>query len=294
MMPVSDEEVATLVALAKPRVESAMALPQFTPGMAEVNVFDVAGQRAVADRASDAVRNLGPEAVRRAKSGLVRDFGARNPERGWIGFAMFLAVVTSVLTAAFASGIRSDPADVATVATVLAAVAALADAISLAGSRLRPLNRFVLRMQLVTCVALAVGVALSFSHGLIGPATAQLVCLIVTVIVGVVIVVVRGRDAEATQQIDLSVERAYLGALDEVEAGAREAQRRLDGELDPAAAAVIARVRSALFTDLGKRNAALADFDSSTPLGSALIAAHTDPDRWLPASVAKARKRPAR
>ncbi|WP_424447020.1 hypothetical protein [Microbacterium arborescens] len=294
MMPVSDEQVETLVARAKPRVESAMALPQFTPGMAEVNVFDVAGQRAIADRASDAVRGLGAEAVRRAKSGLVRDFGARNPERGWIGFAMFLSVVASVLTAAFASGIRSDPADVATVATVLGVVAALANAISLAGSRLKPLNRFVLRMQVVICIALAAAVALSFSNGLIGPATAQLVCLVVTVIVGIVVVVVRGRDAEATRQIDLGVERAYLGAIDEVEAGARDAQRRLDAELDPATAAVIARVRSVLFAELGKRNAALAAFDSSAPVGSAVIAAHTDPDRWLPASVAKTRKQTAR
>ncbi|WP_141097156.1 hypothetical protein [Microbacterium sp. AISO3] len=291
---VSDEQVETLVARAKPRVESAMALPQFTPGMAEVNVFDVAGQRAVADCASDAVRDLGSEAVRRAKSGLVRDFGARNPERGWIGFAMFLSVVASVLAAAFASGIRSDPADVAIVATILAVVGALANAISLAASRLRPLNRFVLRMQLVTCVALAAAVALSFSHGLVWPATAQLVCLIVTVIVGLVIVAVRRRDAEATEEIDLCVERAYLSAIDEVEAGAREAQQRLNAELDPGAAAVILRVRTVLFADLGKRNAALAAFDPSAPVGSALIAAKTDPDRWLPAALAKTRKRPAR
>ncbi|MDF2920502.1 MAG: hypothetical protein K0S70_4720 [Microbacterium sp.] len=294
MHAVSDEQVEILVARAKPRVELAMALPQFTPGLAEVNVFDVAGQRSVADRASDAVRNLGSEAVRRAKGGLVRDFGARNPERGWIGFAMFLSVVTSVLAAAFASGIRSDPADVAVAVTVLGAVAAVANAISLAGSRLHPLNRFVLRMQVFICVGLAAAAAFSFSYGLTDAATAQLVCLLVAAIVGILVVAMRWRDADGTETIDLSVERAYLRAIDEVELGARDVQRRLDAELDPATAALIARVRTALFADLGNRNAALAAFDSAAPVGSALIAAQTDPDRWLPASVAKLRRRPGR
>lgn len=268
-----------------------MTLPQFTPGMAEVNVFDVAGYRAVADRASGSVRNVGAEAVARAKSRLAKAYGARNPERGWIGFVMFTGVLAAALAAAFSSGFRSDASDVATVAVALSLVAAVCETAALVGSRLRPMNRFVLRMQAFICIALAIAVAFSFSQGLASTAIVHLACLLAAVLVAVAVVVVRARDADATGEIDLSIERAYLRAISEVDEAAAQAQAELNAELDPETVEVIRRVRSALFAEIGPRHAELAAFDPSTPVGTALIAAHTAPDRWLPPSVARARHR---
>lgn len=286
-IPESDEQVETLAALARPRVAQAMRLPQFTPSMAEANVFDVAGYRDLVEPTIADVKTLGPAALQRAHAGLVAKYGGRNPQRGWIGFVIFAGVLAAGLSAAFATGFRNDAGDVQIVAISLAVFAAVCEVVALGGSRLRPMNRFVLRMQAFTCIALAIATGLSLSHGLTGAALVQGVCTLVAIVVALSIVIIRGRHAPETTEIDQSIAHAYLEAIADVERSAREAQARLTANLGPAAAALIVRVRTSVFESLATESAALADFDPDAPAGAALITSNTDPKSWLPASAVK-------
>jgi len=286
-----DARIAALSEAARPRVESASRAPQFSAGMVEVNVFRVAGHTELADRIAEAVGAAGPAAVAGAKRHLVETFGARNPERGWLGFVMFVAVLSSAFAAATASGIHSDPLALAPWAMVLAGVAVLAQVIVLAGARLRPVNRFIVRMQLFVVAALVLAAVLSFTHGLTGSGTAVAVCAGLAAALAVVVVVIRSRGGEATQDVDLSVERAYLRAIGEVDAVARDAQRDVDASLDTREAEIVVAVRTRLLEEFAGRRTELAGLDADLPAGAMIIASKADPDRWLPPAMAKSRKR---
>lgn len=291
MIPASDERVRTLVEQAKPRIVSASTVPAFSAGMAELNVFDVAGFGDVGQEATNAARGLGQDAVRAAKNGLAERYGARNPERGWIGFVLFAGALAAAVAAVLAFGLRTaDPAQLAPAATILAVLAAACDVVALAGSRLRPMNRFVFRAQAIICIALVVAVAFSVARDLTVAAGVQAGAAAVTVAVAVVILVVRARSAEATADIDRSVEHAYLAAISTVEADARRVQSELDAALDPTDAALLVRVRTAVFAELADRIPALAAVDPLAPAGAAIIDSFADPDRWLPPALAKSRR----
>lgn len=283
------ERVKALVEAARPRVEKAMSVPTFSPGMAEVNLFDVAGHRAVADRAADAVRSLGPQAVAEAKRGLVAKYGARNPERGWIGFVLFAAVMSAVMSAVAAWGARSGTTDFVTVGVALSVLAVAAQLAALVGSRWRPMNRFVLRMQVGIVLGLAVAAAGSLTRGFTSPGLIQLVCAVVSIGVALAVLFIRLNGGPETEQIDLSVEHAYLEAIAYVSAGADRAQAQIAQELGPLDARILVQARSELFAEFGTRHPGMAAWDPQAPAGAALIATHTDPDRWLPTAVAKAR-----
>lgn len=291
MTAADDARIASLTETARTRVENALQAPNFSAGMVEVNVFRVAGHTELADRIAETVGAAGPAAVAGAKRHLVETFGARNPERGWLGFVMFAAVLSSAFAAATASGIRSDPVSLAPWATVLAGIAVLGQVVVLAGSRLRPVNRFIVRMQLFVVAALVLAAVLSFSHGLTGSGAAVAVCAALAAVLAAVVGVIRSRGGEATQDIDLSVERAYLRAIEHVGDVARDAQRDVDAALDRREAEIVVAVRTRLLEEFAARRPELAGLDADLPAGAMIIASKADPDRWLPPAMAKSRKR---
>lgn len=291
MTAVDDARIASLTDAARPRIENALRAPQFSAGMVEVNVFRVAGHTELADRVADTVGAAGPAAVADAKRHLAQTFGARNPERGWLGFVMFVSVLSSAFAAAAASGVRSDAVALAPWATTLAGVAVLAQVVVLAGSRLRPVNRFIVRMQLFVVAALVLAALLSFSQGRSDSGGIVAVCAAVAAALATVIAIIRARGGAATQDIDLSVERAYLRAIEQVDEVARRAQRDVAAALDQREAAVLVAVRARLLEEFGARRPELSGLDLDAPAGAMIIASKAEPDRWLPAAMAKSRTR---
>lgn len=291
MTEADETRIASLTDSARPRVENALRAPQFSAGTVEVNVFHVAGHADLAHHVAETVRVAGPAAVADAKRHLTRTFGARNPERGWLGFVMFAAVLASAFAAGVASGVRGDPAVLAPWAIALAGAAVLAQVVVVVGSRLRPMNRFIVRMQYFVVAALVVAAVLSFSRGMSGSGGIVAVCAAIAAALAAIVAIIRARGGEATRDIDLSVERAYQRAIDQVDEVARGAQREIDAALDQREAAVLIAVRTRLLDEFGDRRPELSGLELDVPAGAMIIASKADPDRWLPAAMAKSRTR---
>lgn len=237
----------------------------------------------LADRVWSEARQAA-EAGKREAARLLRErFGARDPRRGWPNILVVVALIAAAFALVLATGIREIPSDTGLSGWLGLLVAVLSAAVLLAG-RAKPLSRAFIRTLAPAAVLLVITTVLLAVGGLPGALGAGIGAVVAAVAV-VWIAVVRGRDAEATRDIDAALPTAYLDAGPAVRERAERVQRDLLAELGAERAAQVARVRDAVLAELADAHPEMRG-RAGLPAGAVIIDHLTS--AWLPDDMAGA------
>ncbi|MCK2034609.1 hypothetical protein KZC51_00545 [Microbacterium sp. SSW1-49] len=101
-------------------------------------VFGVVGHRDLALRIWADANEAAVEAWRECRRRMRREYGARSPHGGWTVPVLFVALLAGAVSAAVASGFRSEPAKTEVLLAVLVGFSALADLVVLVVAGWRP------------------------------------------------------------------------------------------------------------------------------------------------------------
>lgn len=249
-------------------------------------VFGVVGHGDLALRIWADARDAAENAWRECRRRMRREYGARSPHGGWAIFVLFAALLAGAVSAAIASGFRSDPAQTEVLLAVLVGFSALADLVVLAATGWRPWNWAAVRMQIGLAIALGAAVAFQLSR----PEMWVLPLVIAGGVIGVggmlLVLLVRMLRPEERLEIDTVINVAVERMQPELDARAAEIQANASEELGVEDSARIVALRTAVLADLAAEGIVLEPVPEQTPAGGAMIAALTA--HWHPYSRQKA------
>lgn len=287
MIPASHEQVETE---ARARVYGSATHHTFRASDAERIVFEAAGSGDIAHRMWDDARRIGEDANRAAKASLRRQYGGRAPGIGWIGHLLILAAICAVISAAMCSGLRADPEDREVAAVALAVAAGSLNLVALVGTRLRPLDGQVWKVQAVVAGGLVLASGFTLSREAVLAGTVIAGCAAVAILALLAMCAVRVAKPEEAAQLEGATAQAYRAAIEGCEVAAVALSHRVAAEMDPELARFLVRVRTSVFTNMPPGIATRVDlsrYDESVPAGGVIIADFSDPMTWLPSALAE-------
>lgn len=266
----TDDDLTTQIAAVRGRIAPALPANVSARGV-ELAAFWAVGRDELGQQTWHAARKAA-EAARRSCWGLLRTrYGARDPHRGWLMFALLGAALGAAVAAVLASGFRLDPDDTAPAVVALALTAAAVDAVLLAVVRGRPVGRAAVRIQAVVTVAGVVAAAFEVSRGLSAPAVLTAGAAVVTVVTMAAVLIARARRRAETEEIDTAINVALADTKPEVAAVALRLQADTDAALRPDERSRIVALRTAVLADLAAEGITVASIADSVPAGGVII-----------------------
>ncbi|MFJ2552234.1 hypothetical protein [Microbacterium sp. NPDC087591] len=249
-------------------------------------VFGVVGHRDLALRIWADANEAAVEAWRECRRRMRREYGARSPHGGWTVPVLFVALLAGAVSAAVASGFRSEPAQTEVLLAVLVGFPALADLVVLVVAGWRPWNWAAVRMQIG--LAITLGAAAVFQLGRPEMWVMPLVISGGAIGVGgmVLVLVVRAVRPEERTEIDAVINVAVERMQPELDARAAELQAEASAALGADDSARIVALRAAVLADLAADGIVFEPVPAATPAGGVMISALME--HWHPYSRQKA------
>ncbi|MFV0405565.1 MAG: hypothetical protein ACK5LN_01875 [Propioniciclava sp.] len=218
-------------------------------------------------------REAAAQAWRDCRARMRARYGARSPHGGWLMFVLFVAALSGTLSAALASGFRTDPAETAGIQVVLVMVAAGADLVALVVTGWRPLNWAAVRMQLVVAVALAIAAAFQLSRpAMVGTPTVVAAAGIGAAGLIQVLITRMVRPIER-KEIDSAINVATAQMQPEVEAIGQQIQADVSARLSPVEQERIVALRTTILAQLAADGLVVEPVPEGSPAGGVIIAA---------------------
>jgi hypothetical protein len=249
-------------------------------------VFGVVGHRDLAFQIWADAHGAAVEAWRECRRRMRREYGPRSPHGGWTVPVLFVALLAGAVSAAVASGFRSDPAQTEVLLAVLVSFSALSDLVVLAVAGWRPWNWAAVRMQIG--LAIALGAAAVFQLG--RPEMWAMPLVIAAGVIGVggmlLVLLVRALRPQERLEIDTVINIAVERMQPELDARAAEIQSDALAELGAEDSARIVALRSAVLAELAAEGIVLDPVPESAPAGAMMISSLTA--HWHPYSRQKA------
>lgn len=247
--------------------------------------FGVVGHPELALRIWEDARDAAANAWRECRRRMRREYGARSPHGGWAVPVLFVALLAGAMSAAVASGLRSDPEQTEGLLAVLVGFSAVADLVVLVVAGCRPWNWAAVRMQIGLAVALGAAVAFQLSRSEMW---------VMPLVIGggvigaggmVLVLVVRAVRPEERIEIDTVINVAVERMQPELDARAAEIQAEASAVLGADDSERIVELRAAVLADLAADGIVLEPVPSGTPAGGAMISALME--HWHPYSRQK-------
>lgn len=249
-------------------------------------VFGVVGHGDLALRIWADANEAAVEAWRECRRRMRREYGARSPHGGWTVPVLFVALLAGAVSAAVASGFRSDPAQTEVLLAVLVGFSALADLVVLVVAGWRPWNWAAVRMQIGLAITLGAAVAFQLSR----PEMWVMPLVVAGGVIGIggmlLVLLVRMLRPEERLGIDTVINVAVERMQPELDASAAEIQAEATAVLGADDSARIVALRAAVLADLAADGIVLEPVPAATPAGGVMIAALTA--HWHPYSRQKA------